>query len=507
MKTSYTSIYAALFLNKDQISLLKESKIPESLLDRYAKKLTGLFPDIQLISNYPVSLKHIPLKEVIEESSELNFLRKASETLPPSSLNDPDIDEVFLVYFTGIYPLLSKPVTDKIIDRHIKYLSQYSYSENLPKGIVPHILSREFIQSLPDNLSTSAHDYLLKNINNYDTEIHYEAPDLRQYRLDFSLSDLRSIHLSSQIISLHYREYSELQSILLGHPDLLRPAPSYIEIELYRGCELKCSFCPRQFIQNERDGIGFNKESLFKFYSDFEHTFNLPYTICFGGMGEPLLHPDLFSILDKTLSLQNLKELIVETSLYPDIDSLVEFLKTLDSGKKSKLGLIINLTTLNNAKYKEIYGTDKTVNSVLEKIDSLSGILGNANIHVQILKIKEVETEIEEYFNYFEKKNIDIVLQKYNRFAQLMPEKRVSDLTPIKREFCWHLSRDLYINFDGSVSICRQDFRKSIGNIAEETIPQIWEKGLNAFGLSLNNKHDSINAPCLNCDEWYTFNA
>ena len=67
--------------------------------------------------------------------------------------------------------MFSLDLTRELESRHTRYLAQYSYSENLPKGIVPYFLSREFVNSIPDNVPTTAHDYLIKNLNNYDTEI------------------------------------------------------------------------------------------------------------------------------------------------------------------------------------------------------------------------------------------------------------------------------------------------------------------------------------------------
>ena len=48
-------------------------------------------------------------------------------------------------------------------------------------------------------------------------------------------------------------EYRELFDNILANPNGFRLAPSYIEMELYRGCESACTFCPRQFISNEND--------------------------------------------------------------------------------------------------------------------------------------------------------------------------------------------------------------------------------------------------------------
>jgi spiro-SPASM protein len=124
-----------------------------------------------------------------------------------------------------------------------------------------------------------------------------------------------------------------------------------------------------------------------------------------------------------------------------------------------------------------------------------------------MLKIKEIETEIENYFNFFESKGTQVLLQKYNSYAGKLKEKRVSDLTPINREFCWHLSRDIYIQSNGNVSACKQSEEVIIGNIKENNIKEIWNLNLDRFKLSFNHKFELIDLPCLKCDEWYTFNG
>ncbi len=133
--------------------------------------------------------------QILKYSSEIEFLKKVSEKLPKSRTGDPDWDDASFFYFTGLFPCLDESLSLELYQRHDRYLSQYSYSENLPPGIVPTILSREFTNAIPESIQTSAQDYLLKNINHYDVEIFYHSPDLRQYRLDFSLKNKRSLNL------------------------------------------------------------------------------------------------------------------------------------------------------------------------------------------------------------------------------------------------------------------------------------------------------------------------
>ncbi len=443
----------AVFLNENQIKEVIKENFNLSLIDTFISKLNILYPYTEIYSNYKFSSNTI----LIESKNEKDFILNVSHLLPKSISTDEDFDEIYFAYFQGIYPVLSLKSSLELTERHKRYISQYSYSENLPIGIVPTLISREFISTLPDNLNTKIHDFLLKNINNYDTEIYYVAPDLRNLRLDFSLCSRRSIDITEKLLNENINiEYSEILPILKSNPSIFRGGPSYLEVEIYRGCDLSCTFCLRETLPKDLDGKFID---IFLFQKIIHETEEISdsYTICLGGMGEPLKHPDIIGILKIALLSSSLKEIIIETTLYNQIDELIQFFNTLNDVEKEKIILIINLTTLKQDIYRGLYKNSITnVEIILEKIELLKNNLGKNSLYVQMLKIQEIESEIEEYFNFFEEKNINVLLQKYNSYARRLPEKRVSDLTPINREFCWHLSRDIYIQANGDVSACKQ---------------------------------------------------
>ena len=212
----------AVFLTEFQKGIIENEN--NSLINLFFKKVNEVFGAVKIYSNY-----RIPNRENLEfisEETELKFLFAVTDKLPPSQSDDKDFDEVFFAYFSGIAPLLSLDLTNDLLNRHQKYLAQYSYSENLPKGIVPYFISREFVNSLPDTLPSTAHEYLVKNLNNYDAEIFFQEPDLRQYRLDFSISDSRSLKMTEFFTGLNPDlEYKDLQTIILNNPNGLDYPP------------------------------------------------------------------------------------------------------------------------------------------------------------------------------------------------------------------------------------------------------------------------------------------
>ncbi|EMY79463.1 spiro-SPASM protein [Leptospira weilii serovar Ranarum str. ICFT] len=505
--------HSAVFLSPETKSLLESADESENLLRLSLRKLSKVLPESFVFFNcwpFPNETNTYDFLniQILEEASEISFIKKVSSRLPKSRTGDADWDDASFFYFTGLFPCLDENLSLEIYQRHDRYLSQYSYSENLPSGIVPAILSREFTNGIPDTVQTSAQEYLNKNINHYDVEIFYHAPDLRQYRLDFSLKNKRSLNLVEGFLkSKEEWNYSEILPWILEHPEVFRTGPSYLELEVYRGCELSCSFCPRQFTPNDQDGTFLSPEFLENLLKQQEESFSNEYSVCFGGLGEPLLHPKFTELISATLGTSSLmRELIVETALYSDLNSILEFLNTIDFASKERITWIVNLTTFNPEKYKTLYGK-KILDRVLSNLEQLGKIFPKNRIYLQFLKIQEAEDEVETWVDETEKQGYGVVLQKYNRYAGLMPEKRVTDLTPIRREFCWHLDRDLYVNSDGTVSVCKQIPNKESGNLHKETLIQIWRKGLPSFSDSLNGKHETTGAPCLSCDEWYTFNA
>jgi spiro-SPASM protein len=492
-----------IFLTNEQKLVLEKEKNPSLLIAAFSRKLNTLYGNtLPIYTNYAFeSLPH----EFLESNFEIDFLKKIIRFLPDSKSGDADIDEVFFAYFQGIFPLLSLNLSNELEARHRKYLSQYSYSENLPPGIVPNFLSREFISVLPDDNKLNSHEYLMKNLNHFDVEIFFKEPDLRQYRLDFSLKNSISVEHTKSILSINENiEYSEIFKLFQDKPNLFRVTPTYIELEIYRGCENSCTFCPRQFQTLENDFTHIQFDVVQNLLNSLESEFPHSMTLTFGGLGEPFLHPDLSKIVMEALSKPNLKELIIETSLYIEMEKINLLLENLKTNK-DKLTIIVNLNTLKEKRYSSMYGMS-SLEDCLFKINRIAEVLGKNQIHVQMLKILEVEEEIESYFNYFEKLGINVILQKYNRYLELMPEKRVSDLTPIQRNFCWHLARDFYITVNGDVSVCKQK-ETILGNIKTDSVMSIWEKGQNNFKDSFLQNHEKVNAPCLSCDEWYTFNA
>jgi spiro-SPASM protein len=96
-------------------------------------------------------------------------------------------------------------------------------------------------------------------------------------------------------------------------------------------------------------------------------------------------------------------------------------------------------------------------------------------------------------------------VQKYDHFCGYLPDRKVTDLSPLTRFACYHLRRDLTVLLDGTVRMCREDLLGDyhVGNVLEEGIETVWERMAPYYRGHLSGE---LPALCENCDEYYTYN-
>ena len=420
----------------------------------------------------------------------------------------------------NFYPLLDGELTAEIQATHFKYLAHYTYSENIPDGLIPDFASQEFIDVLQKEQKNPGNDlraFVFKNINKYDVEVFYRLPDLRQYRLNLSLANERGARLVREILAKEPNlTYGGLEGFLLKHPEVLRPFPSYFELEPTTRCELAPVFLPEP---SRGETIDLSPDDIETLLDEIQaNAPGLDTTICLGGAGEPLHHPDILAIIEKILALKNLKTLYLETYGYLLDEGFQRALANLAGVEK--LEIILRLSTLDKQRYAKLYVPQSE--TIFERIMDNIGRLEEARktaegetgatsfkVYAEMLRMTDVEDEIDAYFERFENSPVEVILQKFNTLIGQLPERRVSNLTPLHREFCWHLARDMYITARGDVPLCKQDpgvqgeFKAKLSSGVRDFLIRTADY----HGASVRGEHEKIPMSCLNCDEWYTFNG
>jgi spiro-SPASM protein len=227
--------------------------------------------------------------------------------------------------------------------------------------------------------------------------------------------------------------------------------------------------------------------------------------------GEPSKHADIGGIIAEVLSRPTLS-LIIETSGLGWERRLIESVAAGDG----RIDWVVSLDAWSPELYAELRGEGYAeAVAFAERLIALCP----EHAHVQMVRARENEAELEAFWRGCKKKTDKVIVQKYSRSAGLLPERKVSDLSPLLRRPCWHLKRDLSVLVDGSIPLCR-DFSQGtiiLGNAFEARggriagIAAAWDAGdiyhAQHIDASRSGLSSSLPAPCQDCDEYYTYNA
>lgn len=400
-------------------------------------------------------------------------------------------------------PFLDCSIINEMMDLHLTYLAEFTFSENLPAGFSCEIVSKELITAIPDlkEKTLPLAQVIKSNLNHFDIEIYYKDPDIRDKRISFLSTRRRDCQIMERIYLLgsSIPSYADMKSIIEKNPEVLYVGPSYLEIELSGKCDLECIFCYRDYLKQHHGDI---EKNLIPMLLEQMKSFNLPYTICFGGSGEPLMHANFYEILSMAENDPLVESIIVETNgIYADANYCTHLNTAGD-----KIKTIININGMNPDTYAKIHGKnffDRVHQNILALSENAAG-----RVFIQIMKINETEPYLDAYYDYWEKLKIPIILQKQNTYLGKIEDRRYSDLSPLDRIPCWHLQRDMYIIADGLVTFCKQDVDGDCmkSSVQSMTLVDIWEKKKADFINDYRKRYPA--APdCASCDEWYTFNA
>jgi len=485
------------------------------LIDVFCRKLSGFTHVCICVENALLRdalLRYITAAKIMEWQAEIAAVRVL--------MSDKSLTHIAIA--NGIYPLLDLHVTRKLFDIHTEYRADITYAENLPPGMALNYLSRDLLESLDimeakdDDLITGIRPFVEKNINQFHAEVHYEEPDMRLLRLDFSLASKRSVVKTAAFLKkLHEladdkgteNPYAKLQAIIQACPELLHVFPSYIEVEFSATSEAKNFFSPLSVI--DRPAAQLDRGYLGKI-RDYIALGPGDTSVSASGLGEPLEHPAAIEFLAELLSDQNIRYVFLETNgLQLDkLESLIAHESI------TKLRIIVMLNSLE--RYSEFSGTPQSsLGAVKNNVRNLTSALAASGknaaeiVYLQALKVEENESEIDALYALAEELGASFLFQKYNRYAGLLPERRVSDMTPLERYSCWHLRRDLFIRANGDVAFCKQtvDPKKPTarGNLSKDTLADIWAAQRADFVLNFQGKYPA-HLPCAHCDEYFTFN-
>ena len=414
-----------------------------------------------------------------------------------------------LFYFWGDYPLLDSKLANRMYDNHIKYFAGYTFADGYPLGLSPEILRSQDIIPLFQLAEGSKKDIgrntifnvLQKDINAFDIETDISPVDLRMYRISLSCDNKRNSEQLKKIIDSGIINTETLLEKISTSQHLLRTNPSYYQIQITDSCPHFCGYCPySEKAVPENKGTSLPVASYITLLNNII-TLSDDAVIAVSAWGEPSLHSDFLAIAEETLKRKSLT-LLIETSGVGWNESLLSQIKDLSEKYDNPVKWIVSLDSLDKDLYYKLRGEGydeayKTANLLLE--------LFGDHCWVQAVRMNENEENLEDFFRFWKKKTENIIIQKHDWFCGEYEQKKITDLSPLKRDPCWHIKRDMFIKMNGDVPLCREDLncQVKLGNIYKDKLETIWDKGEKIY---LDHIRGELPALCRDCDEYYTFN-
>jgi spiro-SPASM protein len=422
-------------------------------------------------------------------------------------------------------PFLDPSLASRMLEDFRKYRAEYGFADGYPVGLSAEILAprvleaiRGLASSLPPEVERdSIFAAVQKDINAFDIETDISPLDLRDLRLTLACDTKRNKLLVDRLAAAGVRDAPTALDLIPKDLRLLRTLPAFVQVQVEAGCPQSCKLCPYPSWGGD---ILSDRRSMERgrFASILDQVVGLSgdAVIDISLWGEPSLHPDIAGLVDEVLARPSLS-LIVETSGLGWDERVVERIAARASAAGSRgLDWVVSLDAASPALYSELRGKG------FEEAVAFAGLaigLFPGRAHVQMVRSKENEAELESFWREWKKKTDKVIVQKYSRQAGLLPDRKVSDLSPLARRPCWHLKRDLSILLDGTVPLCR-DFSQGgivLGNAFEAAagrpagLAAAWDAG-EAFHSAhveacRSGSGSGFPPPCEACDEYYTYNA
>jgi spiro-SPASM protein len=413
-------------------------------------------------------------------------------------------DNVF--YFYADCPFLDPALAARMYANHVRYWADYTFADGYPHGITAEILTRETINRLrgmADAAVAPRRDALFtvlkKDINSFDIETEISSHDMRLMRLSLTADSERNFLLLSRIAASGARDAEAACAFLLDHQESHRTLPAFFPIQVVERCPQACTYCPYPVIGGNILALGgFMPVDAFSRLAAKIAAFAGDAVIDISLWGEPSLHPRIFDIITSALDVDGI-DLVIETS---GIGWEKGIFPRLRAARERQPRWIVSLDASNEAAYRALRGegfteASKTAEELLAAFPERTW--------VQAVRMKDNEEDLEVFYRAWKTRTENIIIQKYDSFGGILPDRAVADLSPLKRFPCWHLKRDMAILVDGTVPLCKEDLRGSmkLGNALDDDLSTIWESARGIHRSHLSGEYPGI---CAACDEYYTYN-
>ena len=403
-------------------------------------------------------------------------------------------------------PFLDAELAARMHANHVRYWADYTFADGYPYGVTPEIFTREAVNRLRGMADAggelrrdSLFTVVKKDINSFDIETEISPYDMRLLRLSLTADSERNYLLLSRIAAAGIRDAQGACTFLRENQEAHRTLPAFFPIQIVERCPQACTYCPYPLaggdILTKTGSMPVESFSLLvKKIAGFAGDAVIDISL----WGEPSLHPRIQDIIGAALDEPGI-DLVIETSgigWEPGIFSRIK------AGREKQPRWIVSLDASNEASYRKLRGEGFA--EATRTAEELLGLFPGRT-WVQAVRMKENDEDLDVFFRAWKARTDNVIIQKYDAFSRMLPDRLVADLSPLKRFPCWHLKRDMAILLDGTVPLCREDIRASVklGNALKDDLSAVWESARGIHRSHLSGEYPGI---CASCDEYYTYN-
>jgi spiro-SPASM protein len=429
-------------------------------------------------------------------------------------------------------PFLDPALAGALAERHTRYAAEYSYADGWPYGLAPELLSpgaAAVLAKIPGGDDgpverDALFSVIQKDINAFDIETEISPVDLRCHRLNLCADSKRNLLLLRRFAETAQGipAAAGVENIIAEQPGILRTLPAFYPIQVYGGCPQVCAFCPYPAaagtpVTGRRDYMAAGQfESLLDKIAGFSGDAVIDISL----WGEPALHPEKMDLIALVLARPELT-LIIETAgigwKAAELERSAELAHNAAPARGRKnslppLSWIVSLDSIDTERYRSIRGAGfAEAQDCAKKLRALFP----ADAYVQAVRTAGGEDDIEKFYRSWKAAGpaggaSNIIIQKYDDFCGALERRQASDLSPVIRQPCWHLMRDMPVLIDGTALRCREELGALngggagvLGNVFSDSLADIWERGADLYTGQCEQRYEGL---CACCDEYYTYN-
>lgn len=471
-------------------------------------------------------------KEIVSIGFQENVCLLLEKMYEAGKNNEAD----YIIFAYSDMPFYNTDLTKQMILNHEKYHAEYTFCDGYSNGIAPQIIDLGTLNILlslckkdeNDSVKSVSKDFLFelikKDINSYEIETVLAKNDWRLLRLNFDCEYKENFlsckalyeECKKQSVDIHNCDADKINEIASKTPQVLKTVPGFYNIQIADYFSKKCTYCPYAGEYEKKNGKScseaknvMKKEDFAKLVKQIAE-FSENAVISLSLWGEAFSHPQIIDFIKEVLLYPGLS-VFIETQTQNVPSSFVEELKSLvkSAGTKKRwpaVMIAVCLDAVNQDTFEKIHGNDSSLADMIKTVEALEEAVPG-NVYPQFVRMNDNEEELEPFFRYWNQKDSpakgQFIIQKYDDYAGLLPEEKPADLSPIQRNVCWHLRRDMNILTNGDVILCKEYVLDNvIGNVFKERLEDLWNK---TDSLLLDHMNEKYENKCEKCDEFYTY--